>query len=425
MQGIIFSIFCFSALLFSFISPFIGLYGFTVMLYLKPGVFSLFLAKIHIMRIVGIATFIALFVHKGKKDKLEWFGAIQSKWLITLVGFLCLSMLTSIWHQNTVTALKDFSKIIIAYFLVINLVDSPKRYWAIVWAMIFSALYIGGASIHQYYAIGDFGRMRGAFYGALFGDPNDLAMCFIMLLPFLYFGLFRKKNFVIKLFSLAIIGIFLWGFILVQSRGGLLGLCAMLLVLWMRSKKKVVVLAFLSIVLVGMWNFAPQEYRTRMLSIQTASEDDAASISRLDAWKAGFGMMTHRVFGVGLANFSEGFVHYRPPGSILDSRARQAAHNMFIQIGGEAGFPGLIVFCLFIISGFKAFDRVKKKLLKNTSEKAKEIRLLADATYLSLFGYCAAGMFLSQANNFVLYYLIAFSVVLEKFADQEKIENGK
>ena len=66
-----------------------------------------------------------------------------------------------------------------------------------------------------------------------------------------------------------------------------------------------------------------------------------------------------------------------------------------------------------------------KKLRDDMSEKASEIRILADATYLSLFGYCAAGMFLSQANNFILYYLIAFSVVLEKFVGREKSKNAK
>ena len=58
--------------------------------------------------------------------------------------------------------------------------------------------------------------------------------------------------------------------------------------------------------------------------------------------------MTHRIFGVGAGNFGEGFVMYRPPDAVDVSGERRVAHNMFIQVGGETGFVGFVIFIFLI-----------------------------------------------------------------------------
>ena len=132
--------------------------------------------------------------------------------------------------------------------------------------------------------------------------------------------------------------------------------------LWLKNKRKVLVTVVGIVVLSGIWQVAPQSYRDRILSIQTAADDDNAAISRMDAWKAGQNMMTHRLFGVGGGNFGEGFVLYRPLDAVDAPGTRRAAHNMFIQVGGETGFPGLLIFLLMIGETFKGLNRVKRKM---------------------------------------------------------------
>lgn len=403
-------------------NPFIGLFLFTVMLYVKPGIFGAIFATLHITRLVGALTFVIFLFKSRKSGGIKFFNAVQSKWLIVFGFVMCCSMTTSIWRGNTLGFLTGFLKVFIAYFLVVNLTSTLKRYRALVWAMVLSMVFIGGASIKDYYgggAAADGGRMFGAFRGALFGDPNDLAMAFIMLVPFLYYDLFLGKGFLRKGMVVGIMGLFFGGIVLTQSRGGLIGMVVMLLFLWLRSKIKLRLAIIGLIVLAIGWQIAPQSYKDRMMSIQTAAETDNAAINRLDAWEAGWNMMTHRAVGVGVGNFGEGFFRYKPDDAIEAPGARQAAHNMFVQIGGETGFPGLIIFLFMLGVTFKALNRVKKNILKEgrgAKGEGREIVLLADATYVSLVGYCASGFFLSQGYNFILYYLIAFSVVLERLS---------
>ena len=113
-------------------------------------------------------------------------------------------------------------------------------------------------------------------------------------------------------------------------------------------------------------------------------------------------------------------------------RMRRVAHNIFIQVGGETGFVGFVIFIFMIGTSLISLNRTKKIILKEgdaNKEKRREILLLADATFLSLIGYCASGIFLAQAYNFILYYLIGFSVVLKRLAfsdmDAERIKVRK
>ena len=402
-------------------NPFIGLYGFTIFLYLKPGIFSVIFATLHLTRVLGIITFISFIVQRGKR-KVSLFQHTQSKILVFLVVAMLFSIFSSIWRSNTLTFWSAFLKVVIAYFLVINLTDSLKRLNLLIWAMILSSVYVAITSIHNYYASGAAmlgQRMFGAFQGALFGDPNDLALSFIMLLPFLYFWLFGKTNILTKLVILASTGIFLWGIVLTQSRGGLLGLVCMFVTLLLQSKRKGMTTAVLLIVLVTGWQFAPQHYKDRMTTIKTAGKVDNAAISRLDAWRAGAKMMVSRPFGVGVGNFGEGFVLYRHFDAVDVMGKRRAAHNMFLQVGGETGVPGFVLFILLLLSALRSL--LKNSKLTNKIQEDYYIRLneLSRATFTSLIGYMASGMFLSQGYNFILYYLIGFSVVIHELVHRE------
>ena len=261
-------------------NPFVGLYLFTIILYLKPEIFGSIFSFLHVTRMVGFLTLIAFFFQAGKKGGIKYFNDAQSRWLVALGIVMCFSMLTSIWRSNTVSFLLNFIKVYVAYFLIINLVSSLKQYRAIVWAMVASMAYIGLVSIRAYYSLGESlsgERMFGAFSGALFGDPNDMAMGFIMLLPFLYYDLFRGSLILRKVVLLVLIGIFLWGIVLTQSRGGFIGLAVMLFVLWLRSKRKVLLAVLGIIILIFGWQVAPQSFKDRMMTIRDCPKEDAAS----------------------------------------------------------------------------------------------------------------------------------------------------
>lgn len=414
-----------------FFNPFMGLIAFTMTLYFKLAGLNPVFYHLHITRWFGILMLLLVFIRGRQEVDLKFFKNNQSRFFLLFYLIMGASLTTSIWRSSTIEQLGSFFKIAIVFFLLVILAKTTKKMIITINTMIICMLMIVVFAIRNHYLSGAVytgERMFGAFYWALFYDPNDMALGMIILIPFLYFALFLRENFIFKILRLAIIGIFFWAMVLTQSRGGFVGMLAMLLVLWWRSKTKVQ-LAILGIVLLMVgWHLAPQSYRDRMMTIkidsEAMSENDKAAISRLDAWKAGFSMMTHRFFGVGAGNFGEGFAQYRPEGSIGSLGVRRVAHNMFIEVGGETGILGFMVFCLFIVSALNSLNKSKRWLLKTSSfEEREDLIFLSDSVFVSLIGYCAAGMFLSQNYNFLLYYLVGFSIVLERLVNKHEPES--
>ena len=101
---------------------FIGLIMFTVMLYIKPVFFSPMLASFHITRLVGIITIVAFLIQAKRRNESVTFGGKQTRWLLALIICMILSSTTSIWRGNTFNTFLIFLRIVIAYFLVINLI---------------------------------------------------------------------------------------------------------------------------------------------------------------------------------------------------------------------------------------------------------------------------------------------------------------
>ncbi len=407
-------------------SPFVGLVIFTFFLYIPPATLVSALSPLHITRVIAIFTFIIMLAKEKGKKMSVFKDSSQTKYLLLFMLIMLLSMTTSIWRSNTISAWMGFIKVFVGYFLVVNIVRSVKRLNILTTVMILAGLIVGASAISNQLSneviISGPARMRAHFAGQ-FADPNDLALMFIMLIPFAIQKLFTQNKIFTKTLSLSALGIFIYGLILTGSRGGLLGFLAILFLYFLRSRKKLLWATAGIVLFAVLWINAPQTYKERITGITSAvKEEEVSAMGRINAWEAGLDMMSHRLFGVGAGNFGEGFYHYRPADAVDPAGFRRAAHNAFIQVGGETGFPGLIIFSLMILSALKAFNRTKKQLLKDTELSAsfkREMILATDASYIALVSFCVTAFFLSQGYNWILYYFIAFSVILERLIKAE------
>lgn len=409
-----------------FKSPFFGLGLFTAFLYLRPGDFIPASAALHITRIIAVLTLLALLYKRGLEKKGSIFINSPQIYLLNALTIIMLfSATTSIWKGNSLNQFISFLKIYTSFILIINLVKSEKRLMNIIWIMILSGLTIGIIAIVNYLTGVNLvaSRVKG-FTGGMFQNPNDLALCFVMLIPYAYFLFLKDRKFLAKATGGLSFIIFLLGAIFTKSRGGAIGLFGVIILLFLKSRSKIKAIVGVALFIFLFFSFAPAEYIERIKNIPTANKEDENTISRLDAWKAGIAMMKNRPLGVGLGNFGEGFVKYRPPDAIDFPGTRRAAHNVFIQVGAEIGFIGLLVFILLILSAMKSLSRSKRILIKLKDRDANYMAYLADATLVSFMGFLICAFFLSQAFNWFLYYFIAFSVVLDEFAKKRTV-NGK
>jgi len=160
-------------------------------------------------------------------------------------------------------------------------------------------------------------RIRGT---GIFGDPNDLAMSLVIIIPFLFTALLPGgSGFVRRFMAVAALVIVAYALFLTQSRGGFMGFAAACAAYAYRRFGRVPSVV-IGVVMVGL--LAVGSSRMRELN---SSEDSAQG--RIQAWSAGLGMLKSRpILGVGFRSFTD--YHER------------VAHNSFVHSFAELGLVG-------------------------------------------------------------------------------------
>jgi O-antigen ligase len=122
------------------------------------------------------------------------------------------------------------------------------------------------------------------------------------------------------------------------------------------------------------------------------------------------------VLGLGPANFPTA------EGTLSDISQRQqygvgvrwnAAHNSYIQVGAETGFPGLVIYLAMIATTFGAL-RVVTRGARGPDHR--RIRELASALTAAVIGFVVGAFFLSLAYQEMFFTLLALVVGLHKVA---------
>jgi O-antigen ligase len=199
----------------------------------------------------------------------------------------------------------------------------------------------------------------------------------------------------------------LWGIILTQSRGGLLGILAILALAGSRVIKNKVVLCSIGAVA------AVALYGAMALSDRISGGDqDVQGLSaqnRIYAWGAGIRMAAARpLTGVGLGNFANQSQNFS---SALDRE--YTAHSVWFLVLGETGLPGFVAFMVMVVAGLLTSIRNNARVSQACSVpllKAVSLSLTG-----ALIGFLVTGCFGSYAYHWPLYVLLAFIVALDRY----------
>jgi O-antigen ligase len=256
-------------------------------------------------------------------------------------------------------------------------------------------------------------RTKGLYYY----DSNDYALLAVISLPFGVYALGFAKNHLLRALSavglLAIAVSFVW----TGSRGGFLALgCTavggLFLLRTVPVRWRIIGVAALSSSIVLAAN---EDYWKRMETLDKIGYDYNVTepSGRVQIWKRGVVyMFDHPFLGVGAGNFAtaEGTLSPRAYLQKYNIGIKwSAAHNAFVQIGAELGFPGLFFFVAAIACSMLAVRRAgSEEVTRN-----RELRVLADLCSIGLCGFVVGAVFLSVAYDDVLYAMhgLAMSVV--------------
>jgi putative inorganic carbon (hco3(-)) transporter len=280
--------------------------------------------------------------------------------------------------------MKTFFVMLISSFLL----TTKERIHAMVWIMVLSLGYFGVKGGGFTMLNGGAGRVLGP-PATMIADNNSLAAALLVALPLMNYLRMQSEHRVVRL-TLAV-SMFLTLFAVVGSwsRGAIVGLLAVSVFLWLKSKRKFLAAIILPILVGSAIMFMPQDWMDRMQSIGQYQSDGSAE-GRLDIWTTAWQMAVHRpLTGAGfMGPYDEDVVHHFRP-----MAGPRAVHSIYFEVLGEHGFVTFFVWLGITVSAALAARRIIKSA-SGVPELAWAVDL-ARMSQVSVVGYLVAGAFLS------------------------------
>ncbi|HEU5320207.1 MAG TPA: O-antigen ligase family protein, partial [Methylomirabilota bacterium] len=253
------------------------------------------------------------------------------------------------------------------------------------------------------------------------GNNNDLAMALVIMLPFAYFLLVRTTSWLMKLLLAGTIVLFGVGIMSTLSRGGLIGLVTVAVIMAVRSRRRGTALAVFATLAVAYVALAPGAFWDRMGTIADYSEDDSAR-SRFYTWRAGAEMaLRNPLLGVGAGNFVTAYrIRYhanRPE----NTTGILTAHSVYFEVLGELGFTGLGLFLALIVANFRTCARLRRRAAGAGGER-DVVTTAAAACEAGLGGFLASAAFISAFYYPHFWYLTALVVIADRLGQEAVAE---
>lgn len=320
---------------------------------------------------------------------VRWIAAPTNKWVILFTLSICLSVLTAQFPQVSQDSFMNFFSWIIIYFLILNLVNSKERFYIFMLIFLISSAKIAiGTS--KSWALRGFSFTSWGLMGprGFFQNSGELSILMLMLFPLAFYLYSCTKDFT-KKWEKLVIAVFLICPVLTilgaSSRGAQIALACQCLLIFRKSIFRPKSLLLFATIAVLFFSLLPEEQKQRFSDVG----DDKSSLQRILYWKHGWEMMLEfPLTGVGLNNFIPYYdqnYHY----DLLYEFA-QLPHNIFIQVGTDAGFPAVFFLAAMI------FYCVKPILFKSKNPENDEVMLAIQiGMAYGVLGFAIAGQFVT------------------------------
>lgn len=404
--------FLFVAIYYSFKRPYIGTAAWVWIALTAPAKWAFgFSQNFRLnLTIVVITALSYLFIQNYKKWKfngLTFWVLLFALWTLLSTATNQSSFSYYVWDYWN-----QFIKVILLFLFITLTIYKRLHVDTLVWAIVLAISSFAAMEAVKFMLSGGSHRIVGK--AGIIHDRNDLAVAINMCIPLVIYLISVTENFVIKrglkillvLNILAIIGTY--------SRGGFIGLVILGVAFWWTSKRKLLYGVVAAIIIPIFFAFAPGEWKERQNTVSTAASADGSFIGRLWAWKistlialdypltgGGFHAVKDaplwRYYAPMTANFGPIETPPIPP-----ELKPKAAHNIYMQVLGDHGFGGLIIFLMILLGTWRLNVKNRK-----WAEQNNQIWLvnLSKALNLTIIGYCITGGNVSLAY-FDLFYTI-------------------
>jgi probable O-glycosylation ligase (exosortase A-associated) len=428
MRDLIFILIVSPLLVVCFFRPFFGILLWTVMSYLSPERYAFGFA--HFLP-VGYMTAIPTITGMVIGGKLHAPPITRETVLLGILWLWFGVTTLNVYYSNllvhhlseTIARYGDVTRILLMLLIAMMLIKdkSRLRWWYLVTAWCFAFLALKASR----FGVSTSGEFR--VYGppnTELADNNAFGLALNMSLPMLlYVGRLERSKLARIGFAIAFIACLI-GVVLSYSRGALVGLFFLMLIIALQSKHKIRALAaivvFSAIVLIA----APEQWISRMSTLKTAQKTDASAQERFHSWDFATHLaLEFPILGGGFQTFTDPM--YERYGLSLKSEegTQFGPHSIYFQMLAEHGFPGLFLFLALIGSCMWSAFRVKR--IFRRIDRDHWLVMYANMIIASLVAYASSGAFLGFAYFDLFYQIVATTIILKYLAKKEIQESSE
>jgi O-antigen ligase len=334
--------------------------------------------------------------------------------LVALFGWLMLSV---VWAESSSASISELFRYLPNMLLIPIVFDAVQERRSMAWLLgtlavsSVAAAVLGVVTPPPDPSSAD----AAARTGGTFGDANEYAAALVAGMPLLVaFALRPETKRQVKALAMGGAILSLAALFSTLSRGGLVALAAALVAAvvfagrW-RARMVTIALGLLATTVVYFLLFASLPARERVTSV------GGGGTGRLDLWTIGERMVSaHPTRGVGVGNFPVSSVHYLlQPGLIKRTdfiiSQPKVAHNTYLQFAAELGIPAAVLWLAIVVFCLSCAARAATRFARR-GELGLEI--LARGAPVSMIGYLAAILFISEIISKVLWLLLALGPAL-------------
>lgn len=408
--------------------PWVGILGWYWVGLMSPhGLTWGFMRTFPLAMVIGGTTLVAVFLAKDRRP------LPMTREMLLLCLFLAWVTVTSVFAVNPDGAWEQWIKlvkILAITFVAPMLIFGERR-------VVPLLLVITGSIAFYGFKGGIFAILTGGQHQVL-GPPRSflegntyIGMAMVMILPmilatarmfhhrWLDWGIPRLQRWMRPLgwgayatFWLTAIAI-----LATYSRGAFLGILAVAPFLFLRMRRKgmLVALAFVLVSVVGVT--VPDKLMERWESIRHYQEDTSA-MQRIQSWGVNWNMALERpLTGMGFNHEGMGYNWWIQYAEFEGTwRFALSPHSTYFQLMGQHGFTGLGFYLLLMGAMLATLHRIQMTARRRTGQAWLEE--YAWAVKVGLIGFLVAGAFLDMAYFELVYALVALTVILRRELDE-------
>jgi len=325
--------------------------------------------------------------------------------LLAFWAFCGLTTATAVNPERSLRWLLELSRILVMVLVVMSLSRRRRVLEALMWltALALAWYALGGAA--WVLATGGAEPLYGP-RGSNILNNNDLGAALVAVLPFFAFLAPHTPRPWMRHAALVPFALVVVATLGTYSRGALLSLLLVFVLLAAWRQGRALAVAALAVAVFLSFT-SPRKLLERADTIRTFRQEESASM-RLEEWYVAFRLgLDHPLLGAGFRPFNaEVYKRYVP-----DSTDRNDAHNLFLQVFAEHGFPGVALYAALLVSTFATLWRLARAEAGDADAAWR--RDAARAVLVGLAAYVLDGQFQCLSYRVNYFELLALAILLD------------